>query len=124
MSPYEGPWKAVVVHIVDADTYYFDLRLPCDLTLRRFEVRLNGVSAPERFTTIGKQATAFVKERMPEGSEVLIRTHLVRDTESKDKYRRYVADVTLPTTNEDLGTLLLDAKLAKPGSFKGLDRGE
>lgn len=118
-SPYAGPWKATVLRISDGDTFLFEVKLPFFVTHRYVKVRLDKVSCDESKTERGKLATAFVKQAMPEGTEVTITTRLVRTIDPKEElYARYAADVTLGN-GEDLGQALLDAGLAQTGSHKG-----
>ena len=102
-------YKARVDKVVDADT----LDLIIDLGFHTFvtkRVRLTDINAPERFTDHGKIATNFVKEKLPVGSVVLIKTKI----DSTDKYGRVLAEIFMGNDNVSLNNTLLNNGLAVP----------
>lgn len=82
-------YRAIVQRVVDGDTYdlVIDVGFYMTLTTR---VRLRGVDTPEvrgESRAAGLVASAWVKERLPEGCAVLVRTYKM------GKFGRYIADV-------------------------------
>jgi len=74
---------------VDGDTIDFQVDVGFYVSLR-MRVRLRGVDTPEvrgESREEGLVAAAFVRERLPEGSEVLLQTYKI------SKYGGYIADV-------------------------------
>jgi endonuclease YncB( thermonuclease family) len=106
-----GPYRAVIRHHVDGDTY--DALI--DLGMNNYgyhPVRLLGVDTPEinRLATreAGMAALMFVREVMPVGSRV--RLHTEKDP---DSFGRYIARVEL-ADGRDLGELILTANHGVP----------
>lgn len=86
-------YRAQVVHIVDADTLDFDVDLGFDVHVKmRFRIR--NLHAPERFTAEGKAITSYVTGLVG-GGQCTVITHKMTSGEERDKYGRYIADVTL-----------------------------
>ena len=84
-------YAARVKKIVDADT----LDLAIDLGLGVWidqRVRLWGINAPERFTTEGKAATAWLTEQLAPHDVITVRT--LKDRQ--EKFGRYLALLFLP----------------------------
>lgn len=71
--PYTGPWDAVVLRVVDADTFDCRVELPFHVD-RRERFRLMDYSAPEKRTPEGKAAIVWINAVMPVGSQVKIKT--------------------------------------------------
>lgn len=101
-----GPYRAIVRHHVDGDTYDVLLDLGWN-DYRYHPVRLLGCDTPEsnRLTTraAGLAALEFVREQMPVGSRVLLHTE-----KDPDSFGRYLALITLED-GRDLTDLLLDS---------------
>ena len=57
------------------------------MTIRRGTIRLRGIDAPEMSTTKGLEVQAFVEKSLGPCPKVVI------STRTRDKYRRYLADV-------------------------------
>lgn len=118
--PYTGPWDAVVVRIVDADTFDCRVELPFH-TDRRERFRLLDYSAPEKNTQPGKDAIAWVNGVMPVGATVKIKTRWVPSGEAQT-LGRYLAAFYLRNGTDDwylLGEAEVAAGHARPGSFEG-----
>ena len=115
-------YRGVVKHIVDGDTIDFDVDVGfyIHLTMR---IRLKGVDTPEvrgKERPEGLISSAFVKEQLPLGMNVLLRTHKI------GKFGRYIAEVryipgemTPPMARimeegVDLSEELLERGLAEP----------
>ena len=106
LSASYGPYRAVVRHHVDGDT--FDVLIDFGFNEYRYTaLRLAAVDAPEvnRLATkeAGLAAKAFAVSVMPVGARVLLATR-----PDPDSFGRYVADMTLES-GADLATLLVDA---------------
>lgn len=99
-------WKAIVKRVIDADTIEvtFDLGFKLYHTAR---LRLANVDAFEAGTTKGDEATGLIKA-MLEGQKATITTY-----QTKDKYGRYLADVTTET-GVDLALWIKGNGFAKP----------
>ena len=82
-------YEALLERIVDADTFDVELDLGMRVTLR-VRLRLAGVNAPEMSTEAGRVATSYLKETLPVGSRLVVRTY------KPDKYGRALADVATP----------------------------
>lgn len=82
-----GPYRAVIAHVVDGDTFY----VMCDVGLNDYAfrvLRLKDVDTPEMNTPEGKAARYYVLALMPPGTPCVVTTY--RDTTT---FGRYVADV-------------------------------
>lgn len=82
-------YKATVTRLLDADTIELSIDLGFYITIRQL-VRLDGIDAPERYTTAGKAAIAFVTALIPPGTEVVAATEKAI---SNDKFGRYLARI-------------------------------
>jgi len=105
-------YRAKVVRVVDGDTVDFRVELGFHISLEdRF--RLYGIDAPERNSKdpeqreLAKKATGRLRELLPEGKEVTIRT--LKDR--REKYGRYLACVY--SDGVWVEQILLDEGLAK-----------
>ena len=90
-------YKCIVRRIIDGDTFECDIDLGFSTVLQKEKVRLLGIDTPELRAKdlVEKQRTqdakTFVKNLLPPGTEVIIRTH----KDSTGKYGRYLANVFL-----------------------------
>ncbi len=101
-----GPYRAVVGHHVDGDT--FDVLIDFGFNEYRYTpLRLAGVNTPEtnRLATKGAGLAArdFAVSVMPIGARVLLDTRA-----DPDSFGRYIADIKLES-GADLATLLVEA---------------
>lgn len=106
LSASYGPYRAVVGHHVDGDT--FDVLIDFGFNEYRYTpLRLAGIDTPEtnRLATkeAGLAAKAFAVSVMPIGAQVLLNTR-----PDPDSFGRYVADITLES-GADLATLLVES---------------
>lgn len=108
--PY-GPYRAIVRHHVDGDTYDLFIDLGWN-DYRYHSVRLLGADTPETNRAASKAAglaaKAFVQEQMPVGARVLLYT-----APDPDNFGRYLARITLED-GRDLTDLLINAGHAVP----------
>jgi micrococcal nuclease len=100
-----GPYRGIVRHVTDGDT----LDVLLDLGFQSYTyvtVRVRGVNAPERNTSGGKAAQAYVRQLLPPGTPVALVSH-----QDPQTFGRYVAEVRLDRDGSvvDLGTHLVDA---------------
>lgn len=97
-------YEATVRRWVDGDTVDVDIDLGFGLIYSNQRIRLYGIDAPERRTRDlvekerGLAATAYVNEKAPVGSKVVIKTY------KDDKYGRILGEIFVGDTN--LNTLL------------------
>lgn len=103
--PY-GPYRAVVRHHVDGDT--FDCLVDFGFNLYSYApIRLRGVDTPEtnraRTRTAGLAALAYLREILPVGSRVQLYTE-----PDPDSFGRYLA-FTLREDGQDVSTMLVEA---------------
>lgn len=88
-------YNAVVNHIVDGDTVDLDIDLGFGIWQRKTRVRLYGIDAPESRTrdlaekVYGLMAKEFVKDTIPEGSKVIVKTTL----DKTGKYGRILGEI-------------------------------
>lgn len=103
---YDGPYRATVIRVIDADTIEVNVELWPDL-LQTATIRVRGIDAPETRSTcesekaLGLEAKEWVEKMYTVGAVIRI-----EDVEH-DSLSRYVADVKrwrsdrwLPLTNE------------------------
>jgi endonuclease YncB( thermonuclease family) len=106
-----GPYRAVIRHHVDGDTYDALIDLGWN-DYRYHPVRLLGVDTPEtnRAATrdAGRAALDFVRGVMPVGSRVLLHTRA-----DPDSFGRYLAGIRLES-GEDLAAVILAAGHGTP----------
>ena len=96
-------YDATVEDVYDADTVRLNVDLGFDHTQRRVSLRLHGCNARELSEPGGMEARNFLRNLLPAGTAVLIRS--VKD----DKYGgRYNALLSLPD-GRDVVSLLLKA---------------
>jgi len=86
-------YNAKVVHIVDGDTMDVEVDVGFHMTAK-VRVRLVGVDTPEVYgpnaCEEGREASAFVKQLLPLGQEVLL------TTQKAGKYGRWLAILVMP----------------------------
>lgn len=87
-------YRAKVIRVVDADTFHLDVDLGCEVRIL-LTVRLADVNAPEARTIEGTAATAWVKEILPPGTAITLRT--IKDR--KERYGRYLGVILLGDLN-------------------------
>ncbi len=116
-------YRANIARIVDGDTFDLDIDLGLGVWKRRERVRLYGINVAERYTDIGKQATAFLREMFPPAAvnPVIITTF----KDSTDKYGRYLAKImpVVPVEWDDLTSLLIEKRFGVPyfGGARGAE---
>lgn len=116
-------YKATVVRCVDGDSVIFDIDCGFDIQLRAQSVRLYGIDTAEtrggtdELKALGNLAKDYVSQMIPEGSEVLLKTHL----DGRGKFGRILAEVFMPEAPDtegyqprSLNDILLDELLAVP----------
>jgi micrococcal nuclease len=99
-------YRAVVVDWTDGDTVHLDIDLGLRQWARDEPIRLLGVNAPDR-KPLKAEATAWMNDAAPAGSELIVRTHL----DEEDKYGRLLGDLYLGDIH--LNTALIDAGLGQ-----------
>lgn len=116
-------YKATVVRCIDGDSVVFDIDCGFDLHLKAQSVRLYGIDTAETrggtddLKALGNLAKDYVSQMIPEGSEVLLKTHLDR----RGKFGRILAEVFMPEAPDNegyqpksLNDILLEELLAVP----------
>ncbi len=109
-----GPFRAVVDRWQDADTAV----MVVDASFGEYpyvEIRLANASAPEKNTSAGKEAKAFVEELLPRDSRVILRTEKDRFAPT---FSRWAAGI-LMEDGRDFATVLVDSGHGRWGSFVG-----
>jgi endonuclease YncB( thermonuclease family) len=101
--------NATVVRVVDGDTAEFNVDLGCDIHIN-MTCRFNGINAPETKTQAGKDSKAWLQQKLPPATPVVIQTI----ADQKEKYGRYLADVYLPGSTTSINTELVQQGLAVP----------
>ncbi len=104
-------YRARVAAIHDGDTFTLDFDLGLYVFLVSQKLRLAHANAPELPTDAGKAALRWVQEVMPVGTSVTVVTSKVEG--DKEKYGRWLAQVTLPD-GRDLAGALIAAGQAVP----------
>jgi micrococcal nuclease len=92
---------------VDGDTVDVDLYIFLDFGFHWYEdkktkqrVRLYGINTPERGKPEYKEATAFMEQNAPVGTEVMVQTYkMPTGYASEEKYGRYLADIYVEDIN-------------------------
>lgn len=108
-------YRATVVKVVDADTV--DLLVDLGLHVqKKARIRLLGLNAHEKGTEQGKAATAWLRDLLPVGADVVVRT----EKDKTEKFGRWLGTVTLPSRTDSVNTLLIDAGHAVPWDGKGV----
>ena len=109
-------YSARVERVWDADSIHLTVDLGFHAS-PAIKTRLLGIDAPELGTEAGKSAREWVRERVPEGQAVTVRTFRYPG----DKYGRWLATIEVPGLG-DLATALIAAGHAI--SYDGGARGE
>jgi len=93
-------YAATIINVVDADTFDVVIDLGFEVSIKQ-RLRLQGIDTPERKTSEGRAAQAFLLS--------LIEKHgrgVTVNTKSKEKYGRWLAKVVL-SGDIDLATELI-----------------
>jgi endonuclease YncB( thermonuclease family) len=90
-------YAAFVERVIDGDTLKVRLDLGFD-TLVRQTLRLRGIDCPEMDTGEGLRAKGFVQSHIKQWQTIIVRSS------RSDKYDRYLADIFIPTSNEQRTT--------------------
>lgn len=98
-------YKAVVKNVVDGDTVDLSVDLGFDVWYH-VRVRVDGIDTPEKWHPYGKVVKKYVKQVL-EGKEVFITSN------GRDKYGRYLVDITMAGFRETFNQHLIDQKMAK-----------
>lgn len=96
-------YKATVLKVVDGDTVDIDIDLGFTIHVRQ-RVRLAGINAPEKNTEEGMASATFLRERLPVGHQVLIKSS---KPGGGDKYGRYLAWIIEPSTDENINVTMV-----------------
>src|SRR5688572_17822083 len=75
-------YKALLREVIDGDTLWVQVDCGFERWTRQ-KIRLRGIDALELDTHLGRKAKAFVEDRLPVKSTVVIKTY------QSDKYDRY-----------------------------------
>ncbi len=107
IDPHLYHYRGVLKRAVDGDT----VRVSLDLGLRVYTevaLRIAGINAPEvyRGTPEDRQAGIEARDFLAryEGRDLLVTTH-----KDRQSFNRYVADVALTLTGEDIADLMVQA---------------
>ena len=114
-------YHATCERVVDGDSIILTIDAGFDVLLKSQSVRLYGIDTAEtrggtpELKALGLLAKDYVMQMVPEGSELLIRTHMDR----KGKFGRILGELYLPEVpdvegfqDRSLNTILLDEMLA------------
>lgn len=117
----EWLYHATCERVVDGDSIILTIDAGFDILLSKQSVRLYGIDTAEtrggtpELKALGLLAKDYVTQMVPEGSELLIRTHM----DGRGKFGRILAELYLPEAPEiegfqerSLNTILLDELLA------------
>lgn len=99
---------ASVGRVVDGDTLIVLLDLGFE-TFRQVIVRLARIDAPELNTLDGVSARAYLVGVVTGDSK-----HLDVESYGKDRYGRYICELIVRDTGENVGTTMVEKGLAKP----------
>jgi micrococcal nuclease len=86
-------YRAVLVRVVDADTFEVDIDLGLYVWVRRQHLRLKDVWAPELRTVIGDALHARLLLLFPAGTPLLVETQKSKAQADVRSFTRWVADV-------------------------------
>tara|TARA_R100001129_G_scaffold121408_1_gene84273 strand:+ start:879 stop:1328 length:450 start_codon:yes stop_codon:yes gene_type:complete len=116
-------YRATCERVVDGDSIILTIDAGFDILLSKQSVRLHGIDTSEtrggtpELKALGILAKNYVKQMVPEGSELLIRTHL----DGRGKFGRILAEVFMPEAPDtegyqakSLNNILVDELLAVP----------
>jgi len=96
-------YKAVVIEVVDGDTFWAVLDLGFNMFSTQ-KLRLRGIDAPELNTPEGLNAKEYVQTQLRGCTFIAIKTYW------RDKYDRYLADVLYDKDETNLATLVANGK--------------
>lgn len=85
-------YRAKIISVYDGDTCRADVDLGFGVVLKNQSLRVYGIDAPEVGTEAGNNAREFARKLMP--VSIAVRIHTFKD--AKEKYGRYLAQITLP----------------------------
>jgi micrococcal nuclease len=97
-------YRAVVRSVHDGDSIRCDVDLGFGVILRDQPLRVALIDAPELGTDTGRAARDYLRQLLPTGCEVVIRTH----KDKREKYGRLLAQIT-GLHGEDVTTALIAA---------------
>jgi len=107
-------YRAIVKRWIDGDTVVVDWDLGRRVWVHDEHLRMFGYNAADKDKVKKAAATAFMVEKAPPGTEVL----LVTIEDKEEKYGRYLADLYIG--DEYLNRAILNAGLALPWNGKGV----
>jgi micrococcal nuclease len=87
---------AKILTVYDGDTLRADLDLGFGVTVKNQALRVHGIDCPEMGTEAGTAARDHARCLLTGG--LIVRIETFKD--SKEKYGRYLAKITLPTGND------------------------
>jgi len=116
-------YHATCERVVDGDSIILTIDAGFDILLSKQSVRLYGIDTAEtrggtpELKALGLLAKDYVTQMVPEGSELLIRTHM----DGRGKFGRILGELYLPEVpdiegfqDRSLNTILMDEMLAVP----------
>lgn len=86
-------YRAVLVRIIDGDTFEVDIDLGLYTWVRRQHLRLADVWAPELSTTEGEALRRGLTMWLPVGSSLIVETQKSRKDDDVRSFTRWVANV-------------------------------
>lgn len=116
------PWirNAVVIGVHDGDTVTLDVDLGY-FAHCHVPHRLVGINAPELNTPEGKASRDYLREILPVGSEVVVRSHKDGRTIASDKYGgRFLADLVRKADGVSINRAMVDSGMALEWNGKGV----
>ena len=102
-------YHAKILTVFDGDTLRADLDLGFGVTLKNQALRVHGIDCPEMATDAGKAARDHARTLLTGG--LIVRVETFKD--SKEKYGRYLAKITLPTGCDYASAMIAEGH-AKP----------
>lgn len=100
-------YRATIIRHVDADTSWVMIDCGFDVSVK-LSLRWAGINAPERNTVEGKEALAYLRQILPEGSSV----YLFTEKDKREKYGRYLG--TLVYQGVNMNQKMIDDGYAQP----------
>jgi micrococcal nuclease len=102
-------YRATIISVYDGDTCRADIDCGFGVTLKNQQLRVHGIDTPEMHTATGPAARDFARALMPACLIVTLQTF----KDSKEKYGRYLAKITLPD-GSDFASAMVAAGHAVP----------
>jgi micrococcal nuclease len=99
-------YNARIVKVIDGDTVDLDVDLGFHVWIR-IRTRLLGINAPEAHESGGREATSYLRQLLPVGDPVQIRTY----QDPRDKYGRWLAKIACSSA-PDVADAMVAAGLA------------